>query len=301
MKIPEKGNRKKPLFIVNPDSGVIPVNYIMSLGLDLRKEELTAVKSLSKEETVRLITDNWEKHDVYVASGGDGTVHTVATQLVNSDKILGVLPLGSGNGFAREFGFKLNVNSILSDVRKAETMSIDIIEVNDKMCLNVAGIGLDSFVAHSFNNLRLRGIIPYIWLSLKTFAQLRPFHVKISCEGKELVNEELFVVTIANTRQFGNNAFIAPEARPNDGIIDLVLIKPFPKILGPSFVIRLFTKRINRSKYVNHIRTEKEIVIETHENRMHIDGEPVNSDGKVHVRIKREVLKVLKTPRNKFI
>ncbi|HOW41562.1 MAG TPA: YegS/Rv2252/BmrU family lipid kinase [Bacteroidales bacterium] len=301
MKIPEKGNRKKPLFIVNPDSGVIPVNYIMSLGLDLRKEELTAVKSLSKEETIRLITDNWEKHDVYVASGGDGTVHTVATQLVNSDKILGVLPLGSGNGFAREFGFKLNVNSLLSDVRKAETMSIDIIEVNDKMCLNVAGIGLDSFVAHSFNNLRLRGIIPYIWLSLKTFAQLRPFHVKISCEGKELVNEELFVVTIANTRQFGNNAFIAPDARPNDGIIDLVLIKPFPKILGPSFVIRLFTKRINRSKYVNHIRTEKEIVIETHENRMHIDGEPVSSDGKVHVRIKREVLKVLKTPRNKFI
>ena len=301
MKIPEKGNRKKPLFIVNPDSGVIPVNYIMSLGLDLRKEELTAVKSLSKEETIRLITDNWEKHDVYVASGGDGTVHTVATQLVNSDKILGVLPLGSGNGFAREFGFKLNVNSLLSDVRKAETMSIDIIEVNDKMCLNVAGIGLDSFVAHSFNNLRLRGIIPYIWLSLKTFAQLRPFHVKISSDGKELVNEELFVVTIANTRQFGNNAFIAPDARPNDGIIDLVLIKPFPKILGPSFVIRLFTKRINRSKYVNHIRTEKEIVIETPENRMHIDGEPVNSDGKVHVKIKREVLKVLKTPRNKFI
>jgi len=301
MKMPEQGNRKKPLFIVDPDSGVIPVNYVMSLGLDLRKDELTAVKSLSKEETVKLIADNWEKHDVYIASGGDGTVHTVATQLVNSDKILGVLPLGSGNGFAREFGFKLNVNSLMSDVRKAETMSIDIIEVNNKMCLNVAGIGLDSFVAHSFNNLRLRGIIPYIWLSLKTFAQLRPFHVKISCEGKELVNEELFVVTIANTRQFGNNAFIAPDARPNDGIIDLVLIKPFPKILGPSFVIRLFTKRINRSKYVNHIRTEKEIVIETHENRMHIDGEPVSSDGKVHVRIKREVLKVLKTPRNKFI
>lgn len=301
MKMPEKGNRKKPLFIVNPDSGVIPVNYIMSLGLDLRKEELNAVKSLSKEETVKLIADNWEKHDVFIASGGDGTVHTVATQLVNSDKILGVLPLGSGNGFAREFGFKLNVNSLLSDIRKAETMPIDIIEVNDKMCLNVAGIGLDSFVAHSFNNLRLRGFFPYIWLSLKTFVQLRPFHVKISSEGKELVNEELFVVTIANTRQFGNNAFIAPDARPNDGIIDLVLIKPFPKILGPSFVIRLFTKRINRSKYVNHIRTEKEIVIETPENRMHIDGEPVNSDGKVHVKIKREVLKVLKTPRNKFI
>lgn len=299
--MPEQGNRKKPLFIVNPDSGVIPVNYVMSLGLDLRKDELTAVKSLSKEETVKLIADNWEKHDFYIASGGDGTVHTVATQLVNSDKILGVLPLGSGNGFAREFGFKLNVNSLLSDVRKAETMSIDIIEVNDKMCLNVAGIGLDSFVAHSFNNLRLRGIIPYIWLSLKTFAQLRPFHVKISSDGKELVNEELFVVTIANTRQFGNNAFIAPEARPNDGKIDLVLIRPFPKILGTIFVIRLFTKRINKSKYVRHITTDKEILIETSETRFHIDGEPLEIKGDVLVRIKKEVLKVLKTKHNKFI
>lgn len=301
MKMPEQGNKKKPLFIVNPDSGVTPVNYIMSLGLDLRKEELTAVKSLSKEDTINLIQNGWEKHDVFIASGGDGTVHSVATQLVNSDKILGVLPLGSGNGFAREFGFKLNVNSLMSDIRKAEVMPIDVIEINDKMCLNVAGIGLDSFVAHSFNNLKLRGFFPYLWLTLKTFVQLRPFPVRIYCEGKEIVNQELFVVTIANTRQFGNNAFIAPDARPNDGIIDLVLIKPFPKIFGPAFVIRLFTKRINQSKYVSHIRTEKEIVIETCENRMHIDGEPICSDGKVYVRLKREALRVLKTPRNKFI
>jgi diacylglycerol kinase family enzyme len=178
-------------------------------------------------------------------------------------------------------------------------MDIDVIEINDNLCLNVAGIGLDSFVAHSFNNLKLRGFLPYVWLTLKTFLALRPFHVKIKCDGEEIVSEKLFVLTVANTRQFGNNAFIAPEASPNDGMIDVVLIKPFPKIFGSIFILRLFTKRINKSKYVRHFKTDKEIVIETEETRFHIDGEPLEISGKVVIRIKREVLKVLKTSGNR--
>jgi diacylglycerol kinase (ATP) len=210
------------------------------------------------------------------------------------------LPLGSGNGFAKEFGFKMNVRSLLSDIKKADSMIIDVIEINNKLCLNVAGIGLDSFVAHSFNNLKLRGFLPYVWLTFKTFLALRPFHVTIKCDGEEIISEKLFVLTVANTRQFGNNAFIAPEARPNDGLIDIVLIKPFPKILGSLFIIRLFTKRINKSKYVRHIQTNKEIIIETAETRFHIDGEPFDISGKVVIRIKKAVLKVLKTSGYKF-
>jgi len=138
-------------------------------------------------------------------------------------------------------------------------------------------------------------------LTFKTFLQLRPFHVTIKCDGEKIISEKLFVLTIANTRQFGNNAFIAPEALPNDGKIDIVLIKPFPKILGSLFVLRLFTKRINKSKYVRHIQTDKEVVIETDENRFHIDGEPFKISGKVVINIKKETLKVLKTKSNKLI
>ncbi|MGC1389726.1 MAG: diacylglycerol kinase family protein [Bacteroidales bacterium] len=300
MKRSIRGNNNKALFVLNPTSGVPPVNFIVSKELELRKNQLSFCKSMTKEDTGCLIKQNFNKYEVFVAAGGDGTVHTVAAELVGSNKILGVLPLGSGNGFAKEFGFKMNVRSLLSDIKKADSMDIDVIEINDKLCLNVAGIGLDSFVAHSFNNLKLRGFLPYVWLTFKTFLLLRPFHATIKCDGEEIVSEKLFVLTIANTRQFGNNAFIAPEARPNDGIIDIVLIKPFPKILGSLFIIRLFTKRINRSKYVRHIKTDKEIVIETDETRFHIDGEPFEITGKVVIRIKREVLKVLKTTGYKF-
>jgi diacylglycerol kinase (ATP) len=295
MRISETDHPEKAIFILNPGSGVPPVNFIISKDLERRKNEILCCKSLSKDDTAKLIKENFDSYRVFVAAGGDGTVHTVASELVNTDKILGVLPLGSGNGFAKEFGFKMNIRSLLSDIKKENSSYIDVIEINDKLCLNVAGIGLDSFVAHSFNNLKLRGFLPYVWLTIKTFLQLRPFYVTIKCEGEPIISENLFVLTIANTRQFGNNAFIAPEAKPDDGQIDIVMIKPFPKILGLIFIIRLFTKRINRSKYVTHIKTDKEIVIETCETRFHIDGEPIDIQEKVVIRIKRAALKVLKT------
>jgi YegS/Rv2252/BmrU family lipid kinase len=301
MEITGTENSPKALLILNPSAGVQPVNFIVSKDLEWRKNAFSVYKSLNKSDTESHIRENFDKHDVFVAAGGDGTVHSVAEKLVGTSKILGVLPLGSGNGFAKEFGFILNLRSLASDVKKADSVDIDIIEINNQLCLNVAGIGLDSFVAHSFNNLKLRGFLPYVWLTFKTFVQLRPFFVTITCGGEVIASEELFVLTIANTRQFGNNAFIAPDARPNDGIIDLVLIRPFPKIFGPVFVIRLFTKRINKSKYVRHIKTDKEIVIQTDETRFHIDGEPFRISGNVIVRIKKEVLKVLKTSRNKLI
>jgi YegS/Rv2252/BmrU family lipid kinase len=301
MKRNARENINKALFILNPSSGVPPVNFFVSKDLERRKRELSFCKSLNKEETICAIKKNFDSHGVFIAAGGDGTVHTVASELVGTEKILGVFPLGSGNGFAKEFGFRMNIRSLLSDIKKAESLDIDVIEINDKLCLNVAGIGLDSFVAHSFNNLKLRGFLPYVWLTFTTFLRLRPFHVKIKIGGEEVISEKLFVLTIANTRQFGNNAFIAPEAKPNDGMIDLVLIKPFPKILGSLFIIRLFTKRINKSKYVRHLQTDKEIVIETAETRFHIDGEPVDICGKVVIGIKKEVLKVLRTTHSKFL
>jgi YegS/Rv2252/BmrU family lipid kinase len=301
MKMSSPVSRSKALIILNPAAGVQPVNFIVSRDLDRRKKELKCLKSRNVEDTKTIIKNHCHEHDVIVAAGGDGTVHSVATQLVGSQKILGVLPLGSGNGFAKEFGFKMNINALLSNIEKGESMDIDVIEINDHLCLNVAGIGLDSFVAHSFNELKLRGFLPYVWLTLKTFLQLKPFQITIKTDDEVVFSGKLFVLTIANTRQFGNNAFIAPDAKPNDGKIDLVLIKPFPKSLGALFILRLFTKKINKSKYVQTITTDKVITIETAETRFHIDGEPLEINEKVVVRLKKEMLKVLKTPGNKFL
>jgi diacylglycerol kinase (ATP) len=290
----------KALFILNPYAGIPPVKFIISKELQRRRDELSYYKSLSIDESGTMIRQNFDKYDVFVAAGGDGTVHTVAEQLVGTAKRLGVLPIGSGNGFAKELGFRPNIRSLLKDIDKNECFDVDVININNGLCLNVAGVGLDSFVAHSFDKLKARGFWSYVGVTMLNFIRLRPFHAEIKIPGEKTISEDFFVLTIANTRQFGNNAFIAPDAVPNDGMLDIVMIKPFPKILFPIFIYRLFAKRMNRSRYFSHLKTGKTVTISTDETRFHIDGEPVTIAGEVKIEIRKNALKVLKTRYNKY-
>lgn len=297
MKNPLTG-KNRTLFILNPKAGIPPVNVIIAQELQLRKN-ITCIKSAGVADTEKIIVGNLDKYDVFVAAGGDGTVHSVASKLIGTEKVLGVLPVGSGNGFAREFRFRPGIRSLLNDIENGEYIRIDAIEINGNLCLNVAGIGLDSFVAHSFNKLKLRGFLPYVVLTVKTFLQLRPIPVTIVSNDETLISEDIFVLTVANTRQFGNNAFIAPHALPDDGMMDLVIIRPFPKIIAIVFIYRLFTGNMKESKYVRHIRTSGKVIIKTDESRFHIDGEPFRIAGEACVSIRHQVLKVLKTARNR--
>jgi len=156
-------------------------------------------------------------------------------------------------------------------------------------------VGFDSFVAHSFDKLKTRGFWSYVWAIIINFFRFSPVHVELGIPGEEKISADLFILTIANTRQFGNNAFIAPEARPDDGIIDIVLVRPFPKIMLPVFVYRLMRGTLKTSKYVRYIKTDKPFTIRTDETRFHIDGEPFLLSGDVRVSIKEKNLKVLKT------
>jgi diacylglycerol kinase family enzyme len=122
------GNNKA-LFILNPYAGIPPVKFIISKELSRRKHELSFFKSLSIDESGTMIKQNFEKYDVFVAAGGDGTVHTVACELIGKDKLLGVLPIGSGNGFAKELGFKPQIKWLLRDIEKKECLNIDVIEI----------------------------------------------------------------------------------------------------------------------------------------------------------------------------
>ena len=162
------------------------------------------------------------------------------------------------------------------------------------------GSGIDSLVAHDFHNLNHRGFWNYGFSALKIVRRIKPFKVSISL-GKNKIEDWFFMVSVANTRQFGNNALLAPMALPDDGKFNLVLVKPFPKFLLPWFVFKLLTGTLKESKYLRYIESDEPVLIRSEENRFHIDGEPVLLEGTITVSIRKNALRILKSSHNNRI
>ena len=141
--------------------------------------------------------------------------------------------------------------------------------------LGIAGIGFDGFIGKEFSKRNKRGLISYIKVVLKHYKDFKCSRYTISFNN-ELHELDAFIVAIANTQQYGNNAYIAPKANISDGMLDLVIVKKHSKWLLPILLIKGFTKKLLKSKYVEYIKSKK-FVIKTNYNKAHIDGEPINS------------------------
>jgi diacylglycerol kinase (ATP) len=289
-------NNNKTIFILNPNAGISGIRpYVRRLQKFC--DEFDFCDFSNKEEFRSFIKTHRNDYDVFIAVGGDGTVNSLASELINSGKIMGVLPIGSGNGFANEMGFRKNFRSLMEDIRRKKSFEIDVLFINEIPSINVAGIGLDSLVAHEFSNLRQRGIWNYGVSALKTVGEIKPFKAIVTI-GEDRIEDYFFMISFANTRQFGNNAFLAPMAYPDDGKFNIVLIKPFPKILSPGLVLKMMSGTLKDSKYIKYIESENPVLIQSTESRVHIDGEPVIIADTISVSIRRNALRVLKSSFN---
>jgi diacylglycerol kinase (ATP) len=286
------------LFIINPNSG--PKRY-KHLVRRIRKSDTQLAYIITKNESVeQVFENNLEKYKVFIVIGGDGTVHEAARYLYNrDDKMLGVVPNGSGNGFAFELKFNKNIKSLLQDINDGESLNLDVLQINGIECINIAGLGFDSYVAHRFNSREIRGFLSYFFVTIKSLFEFKPFNASVLIEGNE-VKGRFLMICFANNKQFGNNAFIVPHAKPNDGFFDIVLVKPFPFYFYPVFTLRMFLGRLSESKYVKYLKTAEEITITADSNEFHIDGEPVLFNGPIKINLGNKYLKVIRTKRNKL-
>jgi diacylglycerol kinase (ATP) len=287
---------RKIAFVINPNAGK-KKNFDLStfihntISKDV-KYEILVWEPKEKFEVLK----NYYLHqdfDVVVACGGDGTVNAVATSLMRSHIALGIMPLGSGNGLARSLGYSMDLKAALDFICTQAITVIDGNQISNYMSFCAAGIGFDAHVSNLFASSTTRGLKTYISLATKAYFNYKNKAYQITIDGK-VINTSAFLITFANAPQYGNDAFIAPDASMQDSQIEMVIIKKFPLIYAPVAAIRLFNKSIYQSKYIQRF-SGKHILIVPQSNTaaIHGDGEPYMADAPIEIKVIPKCLKVV--------
>ena len=281
---------KNVVFIINPFSA--KKNYQAFLNLIQKKiDQPRFYVSQSLSGTNDFIEENFSSTDIFVAVGGDGTISSVAKKLVNTDKILAIFPAGSGNGFSNETHFDKNLNHLLDKIKAKKSRKIDTLKVNEHLSINVSGTGFDGKVVKNFEKTS-RGFFNYIKTSLITFLNYRPVEITFQSAAYNQHDGKYLMLNVANTRQFGNNAYIAPHASTIDGLAEIVLVKKFPIWYGAIFASKMFSKKLEESKYVTFLSVP-EIVFTVNTQDWHLDGEYVEINSPITIKVQPKSLNIL--------
>jgi diacylglycerol kinase (ATP) len=213
--------------------------------------------------------------DLVVAVGGDGTVNEVAQGLIGTKSPMGIIPMGSGNGLARELGISMNIHKSTISLVNGKNLQLDVCKLSEQRFLCTSGIGFDAMIAHKMSKSASRGFLKYVQLVIQESIFFKPLNIRMKIDGV-LIEESVFLITFANASQFGNNAYIAPTASMTDGLIDVVVVRKFTKIWMPIFAVALFSKFIPKLPFVDCYKA-KRIELELADTPYyHFDGEPGN-------------------------
>lgn len=288
---------KRALFVINKYSGgkyrpevegrIISVCKDLAIESDI---EFTQSKGHAIELARTASANNF---DVVFAVGGDGTVNEVAQGLVGTQTPMGILPKGSGNGLARHLGIPVDVKEALNILKNHSIIAMDTMRVNNNLSVNVSGIGFDGHIANLFANKANRGLLGYAQLTLREFFSFKEFAARIKLDENEITIEQPFIIAIANSSQFGNNARIAPQASVIDQLIDVCFVKKVPLMQAAGFATKMFTGNLDKSSLVK-IQKAKRILIDLEEAiSFHVDGEAMSSDSHFEIEINPASLNVL--------
>ena len=293
-------NKKKVVFNLNPISGTISKAGIPDLieeRLDKDKFDYRIAETQHAGHATDLAREAVEEGvDLIVAVGGDGTVNEVGRSLINTKSALGILPCGSGNGLARHLNLPMNLKKCIDIINCYDVKALDYGIINDHPFFCTCGMGFDAFISMKFAEAGKRGPITYMQKVLEEGLSYEPETYVIEDEDGTH-RYKAFLVSAANASQYGNNAYIAPQASMSDGLLDIIIMEPFDLIEAPQVAIELFNKTLDknlkiktfRAKHI-HIRRKKEGVI-------HYDGDPITSDADVDISVVPKGINIVVNPK----
>jgi YegS/Rv2252/BmrU family lipid kinase len=293
----EEISRKRILFIVNPISGrrgkkdlpKIINDYIDKTKFDI-SVKLTEYAGHAIELSKQGIRENYT---VIVAVGGDGTVNEVASQMIYSNSILGIIPGGSGNGLARHLNIPLTPVKAIELLNKFNYTKIDTARVNDIPYVSIAGVGFDALVADRFAESSTRGFLSYFRIAANEFLNYKPEKYKLIFNEGLVIERNAFFISFANSNQFGYNTQIAPNARLNDGKIDVCVAQKPTIFQTPILANLLLLKKIDKSPLMEIFTTTGVKIKRTRNNVVNIDGEPVKISKDLIIKVVPSSLKII--------
>lgn len=293
---------KKIVFIVNPISGTKGKTNVVSLiesKIDRRLYDLTIVYTEYAGHAVELARLASESGvDVVVAVGGDGTINEVARSLADTETVLGIIPCGSGNGLARHIGLPMNAAKSIDIINQFNIVSIDYGKANNMKFFCTCGVGFDAFVSLKFSQAGKRGVLTYLEQTLNQYLTYKPEVYELETENG-VERREAFQIACANASQYGNNAYIAPQAKLTDGYLDVIILKPFTVIDIPALAFMLFNKTIDNNKHIETLRCKKLTIRREKEGVMHYDGDPTQMSANINIEIVEKGLKILAPKKDK--
>ena len=276
--------RKHIMAIINPVSGIgskEKIPRLIDTVVDHDRYDVSTIMTEypghARELAAQAVTDGF---DIVVAIGGDGTVNEVGSALVGTSTALAIVPSGSGNGLARHLRISMNASRALQLLNEGVIGQFDYCRVNDKPFFCTCGMGFDATVSYKFSNEGTRGFITYIKTALAEYIKYKPQHYKIDIDGQQM-EEQAFVIACCNAAQYGNNAYIAPRATMQDGLIDVTVMHPFNIAESPLIGARLFLRQLGHDHHVSIYRGKHVIINRDHDEIIHVDGDPMMMPARV--------------------
>ncbi len=288
--------KKAISFIINPLSGGKNKEHIPQLIksiIDADKYDIDIEITTSEEHTlIKASNAIKNKYDAIVAVGGDGTLNNVARYINHSEIVLGIVPMGSGNGFARELGISMDVKKSLQTINNWHIKICDTGIVNDTFFINLIGVGFDAHVTGLFANSKTRGLQTYARISFGEFMKYKSHTYSLFIDGEKM-EHNAFLLSVCNGTQFGNNACIAPQAILDDGCFDISLVEKFGVWKTPEMGLRLFNKSIDKMNFVKSYKAKEIVIVREKEDMVNIDGEPVMMGKELRIKNQHKSIKVI--------